>query len=157
MSEAWPSGPGRGIWSLFRRKGALTHHPKSWRILGGSIPAGRALISALRAACGGCAPKRTCGCSDEADAVSAATSGEGSKIPHRTSWESSRKTCFPMRPAKTCPRQLLCRDRGDAPIFSFAKEKQKPESENVPWLSIICRQRSSAGAAAARRWRPQPT
>ena len=83
MKTAGRSPGNRGPPSFLSRRAHLLTTAKAG---GGSPPIGRvrALISGPRAACGGCPPKRTCGCSPRGIAAPAGAAGQGcisTKLP----------------------------------------------------------------------------
>ena len=121
MKTAGRSPGNRGL-PLFYPEGR-TYSPPA-KAGGGSPPVGRAraLISGPRAACGGCPPKRTCGCSPRGIATPAGAVGQGcisAKLP-ALPMQSAQGFPFwkplfmgwyiatPSRrlPASTCHRQL---------------------------------------------------
>ena len=157
--------PGNRGLSFFVPEGR-TYSPPA-KAGGGSPPVGRAraLISGPRAACGGCPPKRTCGCSPRGIAAPAGVAGrchspvDSAVIAHAVIASTpafasvSRGTvCTPalrQLPAKTCHRQLCrrygYRCSGDT-HFLFAKKKQKRREGENEWQSTIWKQKWSAGA-----------
>ena len=134
---------------------------------GGISYRNRALISALRAAFGGCAPKRACGrsprgmrllrqpdgqCHISADLLSLST-----QLVEYCRFNRRYSTNCPHKPATG---SFIC---GYDPKFSlgsflFHKEKQKLYERigTNKWRSIIWKPRSSAGAQGDPPWLLQP-
>ena len=83
IENGWEVSGKTGAFLFFIPKGTYSPPAKAG---GGSPPVGRAraLISGPRAACGGCPPKRTCGCSPRGIAAPAGAAGQGcisAKLP----------------------------------------------------------------------------